>query len=425
MHTGTLVKRDTSRSPPADVDVCISGGGPAGALLALLLVRAGLKVTVLEKHADFLRDFRGDTIHPSTLEILDELGLADRFLELPHSRVPALNAYTPTGTAFSISFDNLGGRFPFIAFVPQWDFLNFITAEAAKYPGFHLEMNAEVHDLVWEAGQVCGVRYRTPSGPRELRAAVTIGADGRESRTRALAGLRVIPTSPAMDVLWFRLSRSEGDPESAALQISTGHLLVLINRRTYWQVAYAIQKGDDARVRAKGIEAFRQSLVELAPELANRVHELTSWDSVKLLTVRSDRVLRWYAPGYLAIGDAAHAMSPVGGVGINVAIHDAVAAANALWRPLKKGTISTKDLRRVQSTREFPVRFTQWWQGLLQKSLFPANPPSARAALTPKKAETSSSSIEWIGRIPVLGRMLARMVAFGIFRPHVRSPASF
>jgi 2-polyprenyl-6-methoxyphenol hydroxylase-like FAD-dependent oxidoreductase len=394
-----------------DPVVCICGCGPAGALLGLLLVRTGVRVLVLEKHADFLRDFRGDTIHPSTMELLDELGLAERFLRIPHTRVQALEARTPGGATLSVDFSRVGGRFPFIAFVPQWDFLEFITTEASKYPGFRLIMRAQVIDLVRENGAVRGVRYRTPVGEAEARALLVVGADGRESPTRMLAGLQVKAMAPDMDVLWFRLSRRPTDPENATLQIAPGHMLVLINRREYWQVAYAIPKGHDAEVRAAGLAAFQKSVAALAPDLADRVSELTSFDAIKLLTVRSDRLRRWYAPGYLAIGDAAHAMSPVGGIGINVAIQDAVAAANLLWRTLKRERLSESDLRRVQRARELPVRFTQWWQALLQKSLFPAAGQRARP----------DPFLEVVARIPILTRLLGRFVAFGIWRPHVAS----
>jgi 2-polyprenyl-6-methoxyphenol hydroxylase-like FAD-dependent oxidoreductase len=395
-----------------DPGVCICGCGPAGALLGLLLARTGIRVLVLEKHADFLRDFRGDTIHPSTLELLDELGLAERFLRLPHTQCRALEARTPGGATLSVDFSRVGGRFPFIAFVPQWDFLEFITAEAARYPGFRLIKRAEVVGLVRENGSVRGVRYRTPVGEAEARALLVVGADGRESVTRKLAGLRVKPMAPEMDVLWFRLSRRPTDPENATLQIAPGHMLVLINRREYWQIAYAIPKGHDAEVRTAGLAAFQHSVAALAPDLADRVSELTSWDGIKLLTVRSDRLVRWYAPGYLAIGDAAHAMSPVGGIGINVAIQDAVAAANLLWKALKCERLSEADLRRVQRARELPVRFTQWWQALLQKGLFPAAGRRARP----------DPFLEVVARVPILTRLLGRFVAFGVWRPHVASP---
>ena len=342
----------------SDVRCCIAGCGPAGAVLGLLLARAGIEVVVLEKHADFLRDFRGDTIHPSTLEILNDLGLAERFLELPHTEVARVVMRLPGGDGLDVDFRRLPSRFRFLAFVPQWDFLTFVTTEAARYPGFRLVMQAEVEDLIVEGGQVRGVRYRTPDGPQEVRALLTVGADGRSSRVREAAGLPLVETSPPMDVLWFRVSRRLDEPDMIELRLSPGRFVALINRRDYWQVAYVIPKGGFEQVRASGLEAFRASVVASVPELADRVAELEDWDAIKLLTVRADRLQRWYGPGLLCIGDAAHAMSPIAGVGINVAIQDAVEAANLLWRPLSRGDVHVRHLARVQRRRELPVRFT-------------------------------------------------------------------
>ncbi|HEU0114744.1 MAG TPA: FAD-dependent oxidoreductase, partial [Thermomicrobiales bacterium] len=314
-------------------DCCIVGCGPAGAMLGLLLARAGLDVLVLEKHGDFFRDFRGDTIHPSTLELLDQLGLAERFLRLPHSEVATLMFPVPSGPPLAFTFRRLKTRFPFIAFVPQWDFLDFITDEAKRYPGFRLEMNAEATDLIQDNGVVRGVRYRTPDGAREARARLTVGADGRSSRTREAAGLRLVETAAPIDVFWFRLSRRPEEPVALVARVAPGRFGVLIDRGDYWQVGYLIPKGGADAIRAAGLAAFRQSVAALFPDLADRVDELRQWDQAKLLTVQSNRLARWWKAGYLAIGDAAHAMSPVGGVGINVAIQDAVVAANTLWRP--------------------------------------------------------------------------------------------
>ena len=283
---------------------------------------------MLEKHGDFLRDFRGDTIHPSTLEILDQLGLADRFLALPHSELSRVKLTNAAGQGMTFGFTRLPSRFRFIAFVPQWDFLKFITAEAKKHSSFTLMMNAEVTDLIIENGEVLGVRYRSADGDGELRAPLTVGTDGRASRTRESAQLPIVATSPLMDVLWFRLSRKPDEEAVLGGRVGVGQLAVLIDRREYWQVAYLIPKGAGDRVRARGLEDFRAQVVRLLPEMHDRVAELTDWDQVKLLTVKSDRLTRWHRRGYLAIGDAAHAMSPIGGIGINIAIHDAVAAAN-------------------------------------------------------------------------------------------------
>jgi 2-polyprenyl-6-methoxyphenol hydroxylase-like FAD-dependent oxidoreductase len=399
------------------VSCCIAGCGPAGAVLGLVLARAGVDVLVLEKHADFLRDFRGDTIHPSTLEILDELGLAERFLKLPHSEVSQLVVQLPSGERIELDFRRLRTKFPFIAFVPQWDFLRFVTTEAERYASFRLVMSAEVEDLVWQGDTVTGVRYRTAQGAREVRAAVTVGADGRASRVRQAAGLALRETSPPMDVLWFRVSRRPSDANAVGLRLAPGRFFALINRDTYWQIAYVIPKGAFESVRALGLQAFRRSLAEGVPELADRAGEITDWDQVKLLTVRADRLRRWSRPGVLCIGDAAHAMSPIAGVGINVAIQDAVETANLLWRPLRNGRVGVRDLARVQRRREVAVRLVQAFQGLLQERVLrptlgqqipPALPLVARVGL----------------RLPVLRDVPARLIALGVLRPHVRAPAN-
>ena len=388
-------------------------------MLGLLLARAGVSVVVLEKHADFLRDFRGDTIHPSTLEILDELGLADRFLrELPHSELSHLEARLPTGALMSIDFRRVPTRFQFIAFVPQWDFLEFITREARRYPTFTLLTEAEVTDLVIEDGRVAGVRYRTTTGAEnEVRAQLTVGADGRTSRVREAAGLPLVETSPPMDVLWFRVSRRPSDGDALELRLSPGHFFALINRRDYWQVAYVIPKGAVDDVHAHGLEEFRRSFAVGVPELADRAGEIVDWEQVKLLTVRADRLRRWYRPGLLCIGDAAHAMSPIAGVGINVAIQDAVEAANLLWSPLRRGQVSVGQLARVQRRRELPVRMMQGFQGLLQENV-----------LRPTLGSTEGVSVPWVVRVglqmPILRELPARFIALGLRRPHVRTPAT-
>jgi 2-polyprenyl-6-methoxyphenol hydroxylase-like FAD-dependent oxidoreductase len=304
-------------------------------MLGLLLARNGVDIVVLEKHGDFLRDFRGDTIHPSTLEIMDELGLAEQLLCLKHTKAPRLRFRTPQGSVTIADFRRLKTRFPYVAFMPQWDFLDFVTKEAARYPNFRLEMNAEVKELVEEDGAIRGVRYEAPDGTHEVRAPLTVAADGRHSRVRERSGLEVIETGPPIDVLWFRLPRREGDPEESSGYIGAGKVLVFINRGDYWQTAYVIPKGADRRVREAGLEAFRRSIGEAVPYVADRTGELRDWEQVKLLSVQVDHLRRWHRPGLLCIGDAAHAMSPVGGVGINLAVQDAVAAANALAGPLR------------------------------------------------------------------------------------------
>jgi 2-polyprenyl-6-methoxyphenol hydroxylase-like FAD-dependent oxidoreductase len=395
---------------------CIAGCGPAGAILGLLLARAGVPVVVLEKHKGFLRDFRGDTIHPSTLEILDDLGLADRFLhDLPHSEVSQLEMRLPNGMRMQQDFQRIPSRFKFVAFVPQWDFLEFVTAEAKRYPTFTLLTEAEVTDLLTDSGRVSGVRFTTPDGEDEVHADLTVGADGRTSRVREAARLPLTETSPPMDVLWFRISRRPADSESVGLRLQPGHFFALINRQDYWQVAYVIPKGAYARVRADGLDAFRQSLAAGVPELADRTDEIQDWDQIKLLTVRADRLRRWYRPGLLCIGDAAHAMSPIAGVGINVAIQDAVVAANLLWELLSRGQLEVRQLARVQRRRELPVRVTQGLQSLLQENVLrPTLGSDQQVALPP--------FIPFLLGLPVLRDLPARFIALGLGRPKVRTP---
>ena len=371
---------------------------------------------VLEKHGDFLRDFRGDTIHPSTLEILDEVGLAERFLSLPHRRVADLTLRTSAGDTLRVSFRGLPTKYPFIAFVPQWDFLDFVTAEARRYPGFKLLMNAEVTGVVRENGAVRGVRYRTGEGDREVRAPLTVGADGRQSRTRDAVGLPSVSASPPMDVLWFRLSRRLQDDSGVQAVIGPGHFIALLDRGDYWQVGYTIGKGQADRVRELGLDAFRRSLASLVPWLADRVAELHGWDQISLLTVRADRLTRWYAPGFLAIGDAAHAMSPVAGVGINVAIQDAVAAANVLWKPLREGAVPVRNLAVVQRRRELTVRLTQAMQEFVHRQVLARNLASSEPPVIP-------SLLRLAMRAPGVRMLLPRLVALGVNRPHVESPA--
>ena len=384
-------------------------------MVAYLLARAGVSVLVLEKHGDFLRDFRGDTIHPSTLEILDELGLADRFLALPHSKVSTIELRSTSEQSVALSLSRLPTKFPYIAFVPQWDFLEFLTAEAERLPAFHLKRNAEAVDLIQSGGTVTGVRYADQSGAHDVTAALVIGADGRTSRTREAAALPRVESSPPMDVFWFRVSRRRDEPEAVAGRIGAGKLCVMLNRGDYWQVAYLIPKGGADTVRAAGIEAFRRDVASVAPDLSDRVAEIREWDDVKLLTVRADRLTRWHKPGYLAIGDAAHAMSPIGGVGINVAIHDAVVAANVLWRPLRNGRVTEADLARVQQRRERAVRIIQAFQSLVQTGFLAPTLESTRPATIP-------SIVRFVAKTPILRDIPPRLIAFGISRPHVESP---
>jgi 2-polyprenyl-6-methoxyphenol hydroxylase-like FAD-dependent oxidoreductase len=395
----------------------IVGCGPAGAVLGLLLARAGLDVLVLEKHGDFLRDFRGDTIHPSTLEVLHDLGLAERFLTLPHSQSTSFRLQTSAGETLTFSFAGVPTRYPFIAFVPQWDFLAFVTTEAKRYPGFRLLMNAEVTDFLWEDGAVRGVRYQDGESRSDhvVRAALTVGADGRNSRTRQILDLPRVETSPPMDVFWFRLPRRPGDPAGAQAVIGPGRFIAMLDRGDYWQVGYTIGKGQADTVRERGLDAFRRSLASLIPLVADRVGLLHDWNDVKLLSVRADRLTRWYAPGFLAIGDAAHAMSPVAGVGINVAIQDAVVAANILWRPLRDGTLSVRDLAAVQRRRELTVRATQAVQELLHRRVLAPTLLSGRPPVIPTLMRLAV-------RAPGLRTLIPRLIALGLQRPHVESP---
>jgi 2-polyprenyl-6-methoxyphenol hydroxylase-like FAD-dependent oxidoreductase len=385
-------------------------------MLGLLLARAGLDVVVLEKHGDFLRDFRGDTIHPSTLEVLDELGLADEFLALGPTLTPVLQGRTPLGTV-GLDFRRLPTRFNYVAFIPQWDFLRFISEQAARFWGFHLRMNAEAYDLITEGGQVRGVRVREAVGELEVRATLTVAADGRSSVLRKRAGLPVVATSPPADVLWFRLPRRPGDPEVAQARVAGGGVLILLNRGEYWQAGYTIPKGAVQRLQAAGLPSLRAAIAERAPEYADRVEELNSWDQVRLLTVQADRLRRWYLPGLLCIGDAAHAMSPVGGVGINFAIQDAVEAANQLTEPLRAGRVGVSELAAVQRHRAWQVHLMQLIQArALDGALRLAAPARSR------RPAPASLLLAAFPRVPWLRDLPARVVGLGFRRVHVRSP---
>ncbi len=393
----------------------IAGGGPAGMMLGFLLARAGVDVLVLEKHADFLRDFRGDTIHPSTLEVMHELGLLDQFLKLPHSEVREIGALIGDEPVTFADFTHLPVRCGFIAFIPQWDFLDFLADQGRRYPGFHLEMRAEVDDLIFDGDRVVGLEAKTPRGQLEVRADLVVGADGRHSEVRRLAGLEIMDFGAPMDVLWLKLSKRPGDGSQTLGRIQPGRFFVMLDRGDYWQCAFVIPKGGFNEIRCKGLEAFRQDLVALNPALADRVSEIASWDDVKLLTVRVDRLKRWYRPGLLCIGDAAHAMSPVGGVGINLAIQDAVAAANILAAPLREGRVTEEDLAKVQKRRQWPTEMTQRLQIAIQKRV-----------ITSVLASTTQPGVPFVARMlnrfPWLRRIPGRLIGMG-FRPeHVETP---
>ncbi len=403
-------------SRPSTVTCCVAGGGPAGMMLGLLLARAGVSVLVLEKHGDFLRDFRGDTIHPSTLELMHELGLLEELLRVPHQELSRLVAQVGDTALPVADFTHLRTRCKFIALMPQWDFLDFLARHAAGYPAFRLEMRAEATGLVEEAGRVIGVRGSGATGPFEVHADLVVAADGRSSILRERAGLHVEDLGAPMDVLWFRLSRSPGDPEATMGRFDVGRIFVLINRGPYWQCGYVIPKDGAGEVRRRGLEAFRASVAALVPFAADRIVEIRDWDDVKLLTVKVDRLRQWYRPGLLCIGDAAHAMSPVGGVGINLAIQDAVAAANRLWMPLREGRLTTEHLRLVQRRREWPTRVTQWLQLQAQRRVISPTLGRQNGRLAPPRLLTV------LGRHGLLGRLPARLVGVGIRPEHVEAP---
>jgi 2-polyprenyl-6-methoxyphenol hydroxylase-like FAD-dependent oxidoreductase len=396
-----------------EVDCCVVGGGPGGAVLSLLLARSRLRVLLLEAHEDFDRDFRGDTLHPSVLELMDELGLAERLLELRHSKIQTFSFMTPDGAVKLADFRRLKTRFPFIMMVPQARFLELLTAEASAFPSFRLRMGASAQELIEENGVVRGVRYHSHDGWHEVRASLVVGADGRSSRIRRMAGIVPVKTSPPMDVIWFRLPRLEADGEGAMGRFGRGHIMVMLDRLDEWQIAYVILKGSLQEVREEGLEAFRRSITELAPELKDRVAHLQDWKQVAVLAVESSRVPRWYKPGLLLIGDAAHVMSPVGGVGINYAIQDGVAAANLLIGPLKRGAVLLSDLAAVQRRRELPTRIIQRVQTLVQKNVI-------AAGLDPTRPFRLPLIVRLILRVPFLRNIPARLIGYGFWPVHLK-----
>ncbi len=393
---------------------CIVGGGPAGMMLGLLLARRGVDVVVLEKHSDFLRDFRGDTIHPSTLEVMHELGLLDAFLRLPHDEVQSLTGQIGQVTVTMADFSHLPTHCKFLALMPQWDFLNFIAAEAQRHANFRLLTDTTAMDLIEDSGRIVGLSAESKSGPIEIRADLVVAADGRHSLLREKAGLEVMSLGAPMDVLWMRLSRKPSDPPQTLGRIDGGRMMVMLNRGTYWQCAYLIRKGGFEATRAQGLPAFRQTIVALVPWLSERAAEPAEWSDVKLLTVTVDRLRVWHRPGLLCIGDAAHAMSPIGGVGINLAIQDAVATANILGPVLAQGNLPGEaDLAAVQRRRLWPTRMTQAMQIQIQNRVITrvlAGSGGGRPALAVRL-------LQWF---PILRRIPARLIGIG-FRPeHIR-----
>ncbi|HVC50663.1 MAG TPA: FAD-dependent oxidoreductase [Stellaceae bacterium] len=399
---------------PLRTTCCIAGGGPAGVMLGFLLARAGVRAMVLERHKDFFRDFRGDTIHPSTLQVMHELGLLERFLQLPHDKVRRLRALVGDTEIQIADFTHLPTVCKFVALMPQWDFLNFLVEEGKRYPGFDLHLKTDATDLVVEGDRVVGLRASTPDGPLEIRADLVVGADGRHSTVRERAGFQVENLGAPMDVLWMRLSRQPSDPEQTGGTINFGHMLVTLNRGSYWQCAYLIRKGGYDAVRAAGLDALRAEIGKLAPYLAERAGELKDWDDVKLLTVAVDRLQRWWRPGLLCIGDAAHAMSPIGGVGVNLAVQDAIAAANILAAPLREGRLTVQDLDAVQRRRTFPMKVIQRMQLTVQSRLIDK-------VLSGDRPVTAPWTMRLFNRLPFLQRIPARIVGIGVRPEHVRT----
>jgi 2-polyprenyl-6-methoxyphenol hydroxylase-like FAD-dependent oxidoreductase len=396
---------------------CVAGGGPAGMMLGFLLARAGVPVTVLEKHKDFLRDFRGDTVHPSTLELMHELGLLDQFLKLPHSKVDHVSMQIGADTV-RISLVGLPTVCKYIAFMPQWDFLDFLADHGKRYPTFDLRMQAEATDLIEEGGRVVGLRAKTPQGPLDIRADLVVGCDGRHSTVRERGGFTSDNLGAPMDVMWFRISRKESDGGEVAGHIESGRMIVMLNRDDYWQCAFVIPKDSIEQVKRRGLDKFRATVADMAPfDVGDRLDEVKSWDDVKLLTVAVDILRKWYRPGLVCIGDAAHAMSPIGGVGINLAVQDAVAAANILAEPLKRGTATEKTLKAIQDRREFPTRFTQRMQLLLQNNLIG---PALQGEGARPHAPLVMKMLQW----PLLNLLPARIMANGIRPEHIHTPDS-
>jgi 2-polyprenyl-6-methoxyphenol hydroxylase-like FAD-dependent oxidoreductase len=395
--------------------VCIVGGGPCGVMLGVLLARAGVDVVVLEKYKDFYRDFRGDTIHPSTLDLLFELGWLDAFLALPHVEIRSIGATIGGETVEIADLTHLRTHCKFVALMPQWDFLNFLAERGRRYPTFHLMMQTEGIGLVESGGETVGVRAKTSDAQIEIEAKLVVGADGRHSTIRALAGLTVENLGAPMDVLWLRISKHPGEAEQRLGTIATGHMLVMIDRGDYWQCAYIIRKGSFDELKAQGIEALQRGLVELVPALRDRVAALDDWSKVSMLEVRVDRLERWYRSGLLCIGDAAHAMSPIGGIGINLAIQDAVAAANILADSLASGkTPSDAELHRVQERRAFPTKVTQAFQVFVQDR---AIDPILRG----KEIDRAPLVMRLFDEFPPLRRLPARLIGVGVRPEHVRT----
>jgi 2-polyprenyl-6-methoxyphenol hydroxylase-like FAD-dependent oxidoreductase len=398
------------------VRCCIVGGGPAGMMLGYLLGRAGIDVVVLEKHADFFRDFRGDTVHPSTLQVMDELGLSDAFLKLPHQRLQKMDGMFG-GTSVRIAdLSRLDVKFPFIAFMPQWDFLNFLRESGKRFASLKVMMSAEAVDLIRDADRIVGVKVKTPEGLIDIEADLTVACDGRHSLVRERAGLAVEEIGAPMDVLWFRAGKRENENESLFARVDPGKMMVTFDRGSYWQCAYVIAKGQYDAVKARGLPALLDDIARMAPILKPGLSDIKSWDDVKLLTVAINRLQRWTRPGLLCIGDAAHAMSPIGGVGVNLAVQDAVATANLLAAKLKNGCPSVDELDAVQRRRAFPVRMTQRMQVVVQNNIVKSALKPGGQPLKPPLVMRLITAVPWLQGIT------ARFVGLGVRPEHVQSP---
>jgi 2-polyprenyl-6-methoxyphenol hydroxylase-like FAD-dependent oxidoreductase len=391
---------------------CIAGGGPAGVMLGLLLARAGVNVVVLEKHADFFRDFRGDTVHPSTLEMMNELGYLGEFLAVPHQEMRAITVKAGKETFQFADFSNLPVQSKFIALMPQWDFLNFLAKKGSGYPGFSLRMKTEVTGLLERDGVVRGVTATTPGGSLEVSADLSVASDGRHSILRSEAGLESDDFGAPMDVLWFRLSRRSDDWPQPLVHADAGRVVIMLDRGDYWQCAYIIPKGGTDQLRAQGIDTFRAKVLAHEPFLGERVAEIASWDDVKLLVVQVNRLRTWWKSGLLCIGDAAHAMSPVGGVGINLAVQDAVAAANLLARPLKEGRVGVEHLAAFQKRRARAAQITRRLQIMMQNAVI-------GPALEEKGPIRVPLLMRLLTSVPLLSRIPARLIGYGVRPEHV------